>query len=197
MGDLFSNLDPTVKILSLGISGFCFLLVIMAFRLISKEQEREQPRGSMLTAIYVFMSANLLNVVVVGILGIPAISRNVDLSSEKDKVQKELGIKTNEFNVLQKATDFDKGLDTVSVKNISVNYTGRIDSYVQSLDSLQNSYAAAELPKADSIQEIKNIISMEVLALKSDTASVATRAMALEKINLSNHKLTRLLKTNE
>ncbi|MBN8576738.1 MAG: hypothetical protein J0L66_07325 [Cytophagales bacterium] len=186
-----------MKILSLGISGFCFLLVIMAFRLISKEQEREQPRGSMLTAIYVFMSANLLNVVVVGILGIPAISRNVDLSSEKDKVQKELGIKTNEFNVLQKATDFDKGLDTVSVKNISVNYTGRIDSYVQSLDSLQNSYAAAELPKADSIQEIKNIISMEVLALKSDTASVATRAMALEKINLSNHKLTRLLKTNE
>jgi hypothetical protein len=48
------NFDPT-KILNYGVIGLGFLLAFLAYRLLTKEQQKQEPQRSMLTAIYVFM----------------------------------------------------------------------------------------------------------------------------------------------
>jgi hypothetical protein len=195
--DLFSNLDPTVKILSLGISGFCFLLVIMSFKLISDEQKKDNPRSVILRAIYVFMLVNFLNVIVVGFLGLPAISQNIKLKEENLDGKQKLEVKDNELKVIQNANDFDLIIDTANPSSLSDKQIKKAENYVQSLDSLAGSYSTAGSPKADSINDFKAIISKQIKKLKSDTTSFATKKVALEQINITNHKLTNVVRGKE
>jgi len=57
---MFSGLN-VLEILRLGLTGLCFLLSLLAFRLINLEQQRSgDPRRGILQAIYTFMTLNLL-----------------------------------------------------------------------------------------------------------------------------------------
>lgn len=57
---MLGNLD-VVQILRVGLAGLCFLLSLLAFWLIQREQQREgDPRHGILRAIYAFMVINLL-----------------------------------------------------------------------------------------------------------------------------------------
>jgi hypothetical protein len=59
-----------VDILRVGLSGLCFLLSLLAFWLISREQSRQgSPRERILRATYVFMVANLVAAILVAISG--------------------------------------------------------------------------------------------------------------------------------
>lgn len=50
-----------VEILKVGLSGLCFLLSLLAFWLIHREQQRAAaPRKAILRSIYIFMTSNLL-----------------------------------------------------------------------------------------------------------------------------------------
>jgi hypothetical protein len=170
--------------------------VIMAYRLISEEQKRDHPRSTIIRAIYVFMLINLLNVIVVGFLGLPAISRNNDLTKENEQANNQLGVKEKELEALQKAREFDLSIDTTS-SVVSMDQVIKIDEYVQTLDSLENRYSAVDSVKADSIHTLKVVISQQAVTLKSDTASAASRKKALKQINLSNHKLNKFMKIKD
>jgi hypothetical protein len=54
------NENEIVSVLRLGAVGLGFLLAFLAFRVLTGEQRREQPRGAMLAAAYVFMVFSLL-----------------------------------------------------------------------------------------------------------------------------------------
>jgi hypothetical protein len=57
---MFENLN-VVQILRVGLAGLCFLLSLLAFWLIQREQQRTgSPRRGILRAIYSFMALNLL-----------------------------------------------------------------------------------------------------------------------------------------
>lgn len=61
---------PIVDILRVGLSGLCFLLAVLAYRLIGKEQERDGlPRKGIFTAIYVFMGINILAATLCAVAG--------------------------------------------------------------------------------------------------------------------------------
>lgn len=55
----FEKIDAE-KILSFGVIGLGFLLALLAFWLLYKEQQKANPHKSMLTAIYAFMAFSLL-----------------------------------------------------------------------------------------------------------------------------------------
>jgi hypothetical protein len=54
MADINFGADDVVKILGVGIAGLSFLLAVLAFWLLQKEQEKKLPDRSILRAIYVF-----------------------------------------------------------------------------------------------------------------------------------------------
>ena len=57
-----------VEILKVGLSGLCFLLSLLAFWLIRREQQRAAaPRKAILRSIYIFMASNLLVAVLVAL----------------------------------------------------------------------------------------------------------------------------------
>ena len=72
MLDIFKNLD-VLGILRLGLAGLCFLLSLLAFFLIYREQGREgMPRVGITRAIYTFMAVNLVTAIIVGTAGLVA-----------------------------------------------------------------------------------------------------------------------------
>jgi hypothetical protein len=195
--EILSRLD-FVQILSIGISGFGFLLILLAFLLIYKEQNRPgEPRKGILSTIRFFMGLNFLSVVVVGFFGLPLISKNDRLSQEKTEVQQKLNVKSNELEVVQKANEFETIAETANPNANNSQQIAKAEKFVVSLDSLESSYSSIESPKADSINLLKEIISFQVNALKSDTSSFQTKKIAWQKINLTNSKLARVVKGRE
>jgi hypothetical protein len=72
MLDIFKNLD-VLGILRVGLAGLCFLLSLLAFFLIYREQGREgMPRVGITRAIYTFMAVNLVTAIIVGTVGLVA-----------------------------------------------------------------------------------------------------------------------------
>jgi hypothetical protein len=72
MLDVFKNLD-ILGILRLGLAGLCFLLSLLAFFLIYREQGRDgMPRVGITRAIYTFMAVNLVTAIIVGTVGLAA-----------------------------------------------------------------------------------------------------------------------------
>src|SRR5260221_13919586 len=70
MLDVFKDLD-VLEILRLGLAGLCFLLSLLAFFLIYREQGREgKPREGITRAIYTFMAVNLVTALIVGAVGL-------------------------------------------------------------------------------------------------------------------------------
>ncbi len=64
-----TNLN-VLEILRVGLAGLCFLLSLLAFWLIQREQQRASaPRKGILQAIYTFMSVNFLTAVLVAVAG--------------------------------------------------------------------------------------------------------------------------------
>src|SRR5271165_352434 len=69
MIETLTNLN-VLEILRVGLAGLCFLLSLLAFWLIQREQQRPvAPRKGILRAIYVFMSVNFLTAMLVGVAG--------------------------------------------------------------------------------------------------------------------------------
>lgn len=59
-----------IEILRVGLAGLVFLLSLLAFWLIQREQQRaSSPRKGILRAIYIFMSVNLVTAVLVAVAG--------------------------------------------------------------------------------------------------------------------------------
>jgi hypothetical protein len=68
MPGILKDLD-VVEILRVGLGGLCFLLSLLAFWLIWREQSREgAPRKGILRAIYSFMIANLVSAILVALV---------------------------------------------------------------------------------------------------------------------------------
>ena len=61
------SMSGVPEILQTGLAGLCFLLALLAFRLISQEQKRDaNPRKGILRTIYLFIAANFVTAVLVG-----------------------------------------------------------------------------------------------------------------------------------
>lgn len=52
----FSGMDFAFKILGYGINGLIFLLLYLAYKLLSNEQKQKKPRENLLKSIYIFLS---------------------------------------------------------------------------------------------------------------------------------------------
>jgi len=97
------NIDPT-NILSYGVIGLGFLLAFLAYRLSSKEQERVEPRRSILVTIHVFMIFSII-LCMIGfgseyVRRLPGDDVNQEVGSLKQQVaQKEAEIKSKQAKV--------------------------------------------------------------------------------------------------
>jgi hypothetical protein len=68
------------KILGYGLSGLCFLLFVLSFRLISQEQKQTAPRKPIMQIIVFFMVLALISTISVGWLGIVQMNKNEQLA---------------------------------------------------------------------------------------------------------------------
>ena len=71
----WTNMD-VLKILQIGVIGLGFLLAVLAYHLLTKEQKQDTPRSDILKSIYVFMSFS----VVLCVIGI--VSQVIDMNKE-------------------------------------------------------------------------------------------------------------------
>lgn len=186
--EILENLD-FVQILSLGIFGFGFLLILLAFLLIFKEQGRSgEPRAGILSTVRYFMGIDLTRDVVVGVISLPTIRKNRSLKQE-------LALTTKELQITQKVNDFDPFIDTASSAALNSNQTTQVKAYVNVFDSIAKSYSPSEAPTGDSIQIAKNVIAEQLATLQADTSSLQIRRVAIERINKTNHHLTDFIKS--
>jgi len=98
MLNALSNLN-ILEILRLGLTGLSFLLSLLAFWLIHREQQRAaSPRKGILHAIYTFMAVNFLTAVLVAMAGYlgPQQQRGtaIDGLAAKTYLTPESGVKT-------------------------------------------------------------------------------------------------------
>lgn len=122
-----------IKILSIGISGFGFLLILLAFLMIIREQNRKgDPRENILSIIKFFMRINLFNIIVVGLLGLPAIV-NVDaIWKDVIALRKQNDIKSAELSVLGAGKNLENATTgTNTEKNTAIR------ELVKTVDSLR------------------------------------------------------------
>jgi hypothetical protein len=97
-----ANLN-VLEILRVGLAGLCFLLSLLAFWLIQREQQRaSSPRKGILRAIYAFMSVNLLTAMLVAVAGYFGPQRQRGMTSDN------LGAKTYLTDRLTFLVDFTK-----------------------------------------------------------------------------------------
>jgi hypothetical protein len=119
------NFD-VIKILGYGASGLSFLLMFLAYNIIQKEQRIKKPRQEILNVVYVYMFFTLLNIGVVGFLGLPALSDNSrlqnvnsSLKTEKNKISSLYEIQKNnnaiEDNIQNLSSD---SLESLITKNV-------------------------------------------------------------------------------
>ena len=90
---MFENLDIVVKILKIGLSGFVFLLVFMAFRLLRKEQNVDTPRPIFLKKISQFMWISVVLVIIVGVFSFSeTLLKNTFLKPKKHELWEVKGL---------------------------------------------------------------------------------------------------------
>jgi hypothetical protein len=95
------------EILGYGLSGLCFLLFVLSFRLISQEQKQTQPRKSILQIIMLFMFLTLASTLAVGWVGIVQMGENRKLAEVNNKLLKSDTINTQ-------LTRIDKWADNIN-----------------------------------------------------------------------------------
>ena len=78
-----------VKILGIGLSGLVFLLTVMSYFIIKKEQERELIRPLLIKTVFGFMAINILAILIVGFFSLPLMKENSELSQQKTMLEKE------------------------------------------------------------------------------------------------------------
>jgi hypothetical protein len=185
MESVLKNLD-FIGILSIGLSGFGFLLIFMAFFLIYKEQSRSgDPRSGILSTIKFFMGINIANIVIVGILGLLTFQQNRTLK-DTNKTLADAG-EVNEAEI--KLLNDGKKLDSLVIQNLNpqtpdVNTAvaaEAIESFTQSLDTLQ---AKSQNTKwDDSIRIAKEDLTRFAEAMKADKLNdTTTTKKAFEQI---------------
>lgn len=170
----FENLNVT-EILGIGISGFAFLLVLMAFYLIFQEQKREgEPRKGIMKMIYNFMLINVGVMIFVGFLGLKNIGENKKLTEENS-------------NLEQKTTDLERWkekeivADTISILVHEENPNNqKIDYIIQSYKTKLDSIALQEQEKElnERISKSKNILT----ELKDSTVSIKRKEVLIRDL---------------
>jgi hypothetical protein len=90
---MIENFDIVVKILKIGLSGFVFLLVFMAFRLLRKEQNVDTPRPIFLKKISQFMWISVVLVIIVGVFSLSeTLLKNTFLKPKKHELWEVKGL---------------------------------------------------------------------------------------------------------
>jgi hypothetical protein len=80
---MLENLN-VVQILRVGLAGLCFLLSLLAFWLIQREQQRPgDPRSGILRSIYTFMTVNMFAALLVGVAGYVGARQKTAASSDE------------------------------------------------------------------------------------------------------------------
>ncbi len=64
---MFGNDISVVKVLQIGVIGLGFLLAVLAYNLLTKEQKQSNPRSDILKSVYVFMSFSVV-LCIIGII---------------------------------------------------------------------------------------------------------------------------------
>lgn len=201
--DILSGIDGFTKLLSFGISGFCVILMILAYNLIRQIITSGNQNPTVVRLIYAFMAINLLNVVIVGFLGLPAISRNQKLMADNIETKQELRVKQKELVFTEKTSELNNiinqtkgGRNPASVVKDSLTVNSQ--KYLNAFDSLVQSYVDAGSYKADSLRNYRKMLSEHLNILKADT-DLETKENAAFKFNQTNRKVSELvwLKTDE
>ena len=96
---MFENLDIVVDILKIGLSGFVFLLIFLAFRLLRKEQNVDKPRPILLKKISQFMWISVALAIIVGFFSLAEHSFKNELKDfEEWKIQGFIQLEGGEYN---------------------------------------------------------------------------------------------------
>jgi len=160
---MFQNID-ILKILGIGLSGFCFLLVLLTFFLLRAEQKREaDPRPLIITMIWRFMIMVTFLVIVVGLISLPVFSDNnrkeTQIAETHEQIQKQ-----------------DSTIKVIVTENINEN-TAAIKENQEAIDELVNT-GQGDFDKKETDRIIKDQrlklqkISVNLKATNADAADV-------------------------
>ncbi len=146
----FTNLN-VLEILRVGLAGLCFLLSLLAFWLIEREQRRpSSPRKGILHAIYTFMSVNFLTAVLVAVAGYFGPQRPSSTTAD------ELGAKTYLTDTLAYLVDLTKWTEQThgpveitrsdSIRKISDTHDDYVIPYFTTGDAISAEFLSYSSP---------------------------------------------------
>lgn len=180
-----------VKILGIGLSGLVFLLTVMSYFIIKKEQERELIRPLLIKTVFGFMAINILAILIVGIFSLPLMKENSELSQQKTMLETE---KKHSALLIDSLNKTQALLLSINQKTTNTLPTSISDAKTLISTSEQDAKLLANnidiLPvenKKEATQLINNITLLKTEANKSDNKK---RIYAInDSINLLNKQL--------
>jgi predicted PurR-regulated permease PerM len=152
------NFD-VIKILGYGAAGLSFLLMFLAYNLIQKEQKIKKPRREILNIVYVYMLFTLLNIVVVGFVGIPAMQDNAVLKQINDTLKVENYKVTSLFKIQKNNDIISDNLTNLSNDSL----VSLITQNAEQLDTLAKS--ATQADEKQKLISLKNDLTKKIDSL--------------------------------
>lgn len=187
MESFATNLD-VVKILSYGASGLSFLLMFLAYNIIRKEQDRRNPRQKILNTVYVYMLFTLLNMVVVGVVGVPTLRDN-QLLSEKTTALKLENYKVNSLYEIQRSTqELEQNADNLPPDSIART----LERNAQKLDTLSKALGEEESEQKAELEQVRESYQQKAKAVSEDKSPQKIRRI-LRDVNQVNQKLDKAI----
>lgn len=180
------------KILGYGLSGLCFLLFVLSFRLISQEQKQTQPRRSILQIIMLFMFLTLVSTVSVGGMGIVQMNKNQELAAVNNKL-------LQSDTIITQLSKVDKWADNINDEEKFRNLTpeAKTDSIrldAKKIAALTDTLATTVLANPSASAEEKQVVQKT-----NQQIAAATKALVAlpAKDSIGRRKLVKEIKRSE
>ncbi|MCU0443673.1 MAG: hypothetical protein MUE85_02060 [Microscillaceae bacterium] len=148
-----------IKILGYGASGLSFLLMFLAYNIIQKEQRVKKPRKEILNVVYVYMFFTLLNIGVVGFLGLPALSDNSRLQGVNEVLKTEKNKLTSLYEIQKNNSTIEDNIQNISSDSLETLFTKN----VQALDTLSKTVESPE--QKQTVLNIKDNLKKKIDSL--------------------------------
>lgn len=182
-----------VKVLGYGLSGFAFLLVFLAFMLLRKEQEQNQPRKLIVQTIQMFMGLCLILSVVVGVLTVPVMSDNSKKANQiasyqtNGRIAEHLG--NNDSNLMELVSKINE--DSADKKAILIAQAEALKNIEAVTDELEKSQPDNK-EAIEKVSATKNAIATDFSKISTAGQHEDTVKAALQRIQMNNRKVRSL-----
>ncbi len=169
MSSLFENWN-IVQILGVGLAGLALLLMVLAYRLLQKIIEEQNPNQAKISLVKWYLGLTITVLIIVGFFSLPILSKNRDLANNNKALDN--NVKKLITDSLQLAGDkkaltitnnLNKHFDTLKQATSTIEVSQQLKKIQALTDSLPTAVLHAEPDVKAEAVNIKKAVELEVV----------------------------------